>query len=105
METDAVITAILVVTVMTLGMRTIYGYWPWQKRPITVPQLSDTEIADLKREWEKVDVMRPDMAAAFGGQPPPFQPFSEADVTTKSDAESQPPSKADKQETDKDEAT
>jgi len=67
---EAIILAAVVIVVMTTGMRMIYGYWPWRRQP-RVPELSDTEIADLKREWE--------MAAVFRAQPPPFQPFSEKD--------------------------
>jgi|KBSSwiStaDraftv2_1062776.scaffolds.fasta_scaffold126711_2 hypothetical protein len=61
---DNIITAFLAITVMTIGMRLIYGYWPWQKRPIAVPK---EKIADLKQDVEKV----------FREQLPPF---SEADM-------------------------
>jgi len=55
-----IVTAGVVVTFTIISMRVIYGYWPWQQRPALT----------MKQEVETV----------FRDQPPPFQPFSEADM-------------------------
>ena len=55
------ILAVLVVIVTTIGMRLLYGYWPWQKQPSSKETMQD-HVMKVFREQ------------------PPFQP-SEADMT------------------------
>jgi hypothetical protein len=62
---DLILAAIIVI-VMIIGMRVIYGYWPWQRRPVNGK------------------VMQQEVVAAFR-ESPPYKPFSEVDVADSPD--------------------
>jgi len=68
-STEDIVTAVLALLFMFAGMRSLYGYWPWQRRP---PE----------------QTMKQNVETVFREQPPPFsepslQPLSEADIETK----------------------
>lgn len=66
MDIEAMVLAAVIVVVTTIGMRVIYGYWPWRKPPRRIEAVVPPSA----------EVMQQDLAAAFR-EHPPFQPFSE----------------------------
>jgi hypothetical protein len=70
-ETTDIITAVAVVIFNLVGMRLMYGYWPWQTHRKQKPQ--QTEVVSE-------EAMRQNVETVFREQGPSLKPFSEADM-------------------------